>query len=101
MEHHAKEHLNSKLMTSLWPHEPISPSRLGLALLGLIHLLVGELDLVSEGLLERLKVLDVGSLSCTSGLELSLGHPNKTFIMSMTPPLWLSYASWSGAPSES
>ena len=49
MEHHANEHLNSKLMTSLWPHESIWPSRLGLALLGLIHLLVGELDLVSDG----------------------------------------------------
>ena len=32
-----------------------------------------ELDLVDERLLEHLEVLDVGNLSCTHGLELSLG----------------------------
>ena len=35
------------------------------------HLLVCKLDLVSERLLEHVKVLDVVSLSCTNGLELS------------------------------
>lgn len=37
------------------------------------HLLVCKLDLDSERLLEHVKVLDVVSLSCTNGLELSLG----------------------------
>ena len=37
------------------------------------HLLVCKLDLVSERLLEHVKVLDVVSLSCTNGLKLSLG----------------------------
>ena len=55
--HSMERHAHEQLMTSLWPHESISPLRPGLALLGLIHLLVGELDLVSGGLLERIKLL--------------------------------------------
>merc|ERR1719329_155112 len=46
--------------------------RLRLALLGLVHLFVCKLDLISERLLQHLKVLDVCSLRCPCGIKLRL-----------------------------